>query len=193
MVRWLAHGAAILPLLYLVIAALNSRLGADPQEVLLHELGIYSLWFLLATLSVTPFRILTKKMYLAPYRRMLGLYFFFYVSCHLTVYCWFYLGWSLHGFMDELVKRPYITLGFLGWFLTIPLAITSSRGMQKRLGAHWKKLHSLVYAVSILGLIHFLWQSKADLNRPLIYWFLFISLMLIRFWAKYRQKRRKTP
>ncbi len=189
--RLLAHSLALVPFVYLALSAWQQKLGADPQDVLLHELGIYSLWFLLATLAVTPIRLVFRYQAIIRYRRMLGLYFFFYLSCHLLVYCWFFIGWDFRWLGEEVTERPYITLGLLAWLLAIPLVITSNRAMQIKLGRGWKKLHQLVYVIAILGIIHFIWQSKADLNRPLLYLLILVLLLAIRIWSKYRQNRPK--
>lgn len=189
--RLVAHGLALAPFAVLVISAWREKLGADPQEVLLHELGIYSLWFLLATLAVTPVRVMFRYPIIIRYRRMLGLYFFFYLSCHFLVYCWFFLGWDFRWLAEEVAERPYITLGLLAWLLAIPLAITSNRIMQVKLGRRWKSLHQLVYVIAVLGISHFIWQSKADLNRPLTYLLILLLLLAIRVWSKYRQNSPK--
>ncbi len=191
MIKVAAHILSLLPLGYLIIAALLQELGADPQEVLLHELGIISLWFLLASLAVTPARIILGTPSIVRYRRMLGLYFFFYLSCHLLVYCWFFLGWDFSWLSEEVVERPYITVGFLAWLLAVPLTITSNRYMQKALKHRWLILHRMVYLIAVLGLAHFIWQSKADLNRPLFYSLVFAALMIMRIWSKYRRFLRK--
>lgn len=179
MIRGVLHLLALSPLAYYIYAAVSQSLGADPQEVLLHGFAIWALRFLLLSLAISPARRLLKANYLIRYRRMLGLYFFFYLCLHLLVYLWFFLGWQWASIGEEVVERPYITVGMLAFLLTIPLVVTSTKGMQRRLRQTWSKLHKLVYLIAILSIIHFIWQSKADLNEPLIY--LIILLFLLSF------------
>lgn len=189
MLRLTIHLLALLPFFYYVQAILTRSLGADPQEVLLHGFGIWALRFLLLSLAITPLRKWLKQPWLVQYRRMLGLYFFFYLCCHLVTYLWFFLGWDASLIASEIVKRPYITVGVLAFVMTVPLVVTSTKGMQRRLKRGWSRLHSLVYGIGILSVVHFIWQSKADLNRPLIYTLILALLLTSRIWWKFNQKR----
>jgi sulfoxide reductase heme-binding subunit YedZ len=172
----LAHIAGWLPLGYLVYAANNRLLGADPQEEMLHQLGLWTLIFLLIGLSITPLNRIFKFPILIRYRRMVGLYAFFYLLLHLTVFFVFYLELSINYLWDEIIERPYITVGMLATLMLLPLVATSTKKMQRRLGRNWKKLHQLVYLIAILGITHFIWQSKSDLNEPFLYliWLVFV-------------------
>lgn len=172
----LAHIACWVPLAYLIYAAYNRQLGADPQEEMLHQLGLWTLIYLLIGLSITPLNRIFKWSILVKYRRMLGLYAFLYLLLHLTIFFIFYLELSLSYLWDEIIERPYISVGMLAMLLLIPLVVTSTKSMQRRLGRNWKKLHQLVYPIAILAITHFIWQSKSDLNEPLLYliWLVFL-------------------
>lgn len=189
MIRVCAHLIALLPFLYYLQGAVRQDLGADPQEVLLHAMGIWSLRFLLVTLAVTPLRTIFKWPRLLQYRRMLGLYFAFYLFLHVVIYLWLFLGWEWMMIGQELIKRPYLTVGIVALVLTLPLVVTSTNGARRRLKRRWNQLHKLIYPIGLLALIHFYWQVKADINEPLIYILIFSVLMAYRLWLKYRQSR----
>lgn len=162
----------LLPLALLMARAFSVAglgLGANPIEELLHELGLWGLKFLLLTLCVTPLRRWTGWNWLIGYRRMLGLFAFFYVVLHFTVYAVLDQGLNLSAIIEDVLERPYITLGMAGLLMLVPLALTSTKGMMRRLGKRWQKLHRLVYAVAILGVWHFYWQVKLDVLEPIIY------------------------
>jgi sulfoxide reductase heme-binding subunit YedZ len=164
--------ACLLPLAYLAAAAFGVAglgLGANPVEKLLHELGRWGLKFLLITLSVTPLRRWTGWNWLIGYRRMLGLFAFFYVVLHFVVYAALDQGLDIGAIGEDILKRPYITLGMAGLLMLVPLAVTSTRGMMRRLGKRWQKLHRLVYAIAIVGVWHFYWQVKLDTLAPVVY------------------------
>jgi len=162
----ISHLTCFVPLAWLVYGAFNRLLGADPQEKMLHQLGLWTLIFLLLGLSITPLRQIFGISILIKFRRMLGLYAAFYLALHIAIFFYFYLEADIALLWDEVLERPYITIGMLASVLIIPLVITSTRSMQKRLGRDWKNLHKMVYLVSILAVSHFLWQSKSDLNEP---------------------------
>lgn len=182
---------AALPFLYLLYAILKQPglLGANPAEYLTHQTGAWSLRFILLTLAVTPLRKLSGKVVLIKFRRMLGLYAFFYVSLHLLVYVFIDLGRDWGHLTEDILERPFMTIGFLAWLLLIPLAVTSNRYMMRRLGKRWKKLHRLVYVIGTLACIHYLWLVKKDLQEPLIYTAIFIGLMLFRLPPGFFRKR----
>jgi len=171
-----AHLACWIPLIYLIYAVNNRMLGADPQEEMMNQLGLWTLRFLLIGLSITPLNRIFKFPGLVKYRRMLGLYAFMYLILHISIFFVFFLETNIGYLWDETIERPYITVGMLAALMLLPLVITSTRKMQRRMGRHWKKLHKLVYPIAILGITHFIWQSKSDLNEPLIYliWLTFI-------------------
>ena len=144
-------------------------LGANPVEALIHRLGTWALNFLLITLAVTPLRRLTGHAWLLRFRRMLGLFAFFYICLHFLAYAWVDQRFALGFIIEDIAERPYITLGFSAFLLLIPLAVTSTRGWIRRLGPRWKKLHRLVYVAAILGVWHYYWLVKADVLLPLVY------------------------
>lgn len=164
-----AHLLCLLPFGALLWAAFNGGLGANPVEKLTHETGIWTLRFLLLTLCMTPLRQWSGQAAWIRFRRMLGLHVFFYVSCHFSI--WFIADHSLRfgDMIEDIVKRPYITLGFSAFLLLIPLAISSNQAMIRKLGKRWKSLHQLVYVIVLLGVLHFVWLVKADYLEPSIY------------------------
>jgi sulfoxide reductase heme-binding subunit YedZ len=155
-------------------------LGANPVEELIHRFGIWGLNFLLITLAVTPLRRLTGKNWLLRFRRMFGLFAFFYVLMHFLTYAGLDQRFSLPAILEDIAERPYITVGFTAFLLLIPLAATSTRAMMKRLGRRWQKLHRLVYVIAILGVCHFYWQVKLDTMEPLIYAAILAVLLAFR-------------
>ena len=170
----------LLPLAHLVWDVAHNTLGADPVAQLEHRSGDWALRLLLATLTITPLRRITGWHKAIRFRRMLGLFVFFYASVHLTIYVVVDLGGFWSQLLGEIAKRPYITLGFSAWLLLIPLAITSTKAMMRRLGRRWQQLHRLVYITALLGVLHFLWLVKADHREPAIYLGVLIVLMLWR-------------
>jgi sulfoxide reductase heme-binding subunit YedZ len=160
-------------------------LGADPVKRLIHACGITALNLLLVTLAVTPMRQIPGLRNLIRLRRMLGLFAFFYAVAHFTVYLSMDQVFDLRAVGADILKRPYITIGMLALLLLVPLAITSTNGMMRRLGRRWTTLHRLVYVITALGLWHFWWQVKADIREPLIYVGIFAALMAWRIKAKF--------
>jgi methionine sulfoxide reductase heme-binding subunit len=145
-------------------------LGANPIEALEHGFGDWTLRFLLITLSITPLRKLLRVPSLIKFRRMFGLYAFFYGCLHFTVYLWLDKFFNLHEILIDVAKRKYITVGFTAFVLLIPLALTSTAGWIRRLGGkRWRALHRLIYAAAVAGVIHYLWLVKADIRKPLEY------------------------
>ena len=144
-------------------------LGVNPIEELIHRLGIWGLNFLLITLAVTPLRRLTGKGWLLRFRRMFGLFAFFYVLLHFLTYAGLDQRFDPPVIVEDIVERPFITIGFTAFLLLIPLALTSTNAMIRRLGRRWQKLHRLVYLIAILGVVHFYWQVKLDTLEALIY------------------------
>jgi sulfoxide reductase heme-binding subunit YedZ len=145
------------------------QLTAEPVEYILHYTGIWSLRLLLLTLAMTPLRNITKQVVFLRLRRMIGLFVFFYVSLHLFVYIGLDLGFAFDHLWKDIIKHPYITVGFLAWLLLIPLAVTSNKKMIRKLGKKWKPLHQSIYVIVILACLHFIWLVKKDLQEPLIY------------------------
>ena len=160
-------------------------LGANPVEELLHRLGTWGLNFLLITLAITPLRFITGRNWMIRFRRMLGLFAFFYVLMHFLVYAGLDQRFDLQVILEDIVERPYITLGFTGLLLLVPLALTSTNGMMRRLGRNWQKLHRLVYLIAILGVWHFYWQVKLDTLEALLYALALAALLAYRIWRKH--------
>jgi sulfoxide reductase heme-binding subunit YedZ len=164
--------ASLVPAALLLCGALGwfgLDLGADPVAKLLHSCGKTGLNFLLLTLLITPLRRLSGWNNLVRLRRMLGLFAFFYLVAHFTVYLVLDRQLDYHGVLQDIVKRPYITIGFAALLLLVPLAITSTNRMMRRLGRRWQKLHRLIYLIVILGVWHYWWQVKKDIRQPLLY------------------------
>ena len=164
--------AGLAPLAWMICGALQlfgASLGADPVKKLEHECGKTALNFLLLTLAVTPVRNLTGLPQLLRLRRMLGLFVFFYAVVHFTVYLVLDLELNLAVVGADIVKRPYITVGFTALLLLVPLALTSTNGMMRRLGRRWQSLHRLIYVIAALAVWHFYWQVKRDVREPLLY------------------------
>lgn len=183
--------AALAPALLMLAGALGiggQRLGADPVEDLLLTCGKTALNLLCLTLAVTPVATIARRPQLLRLRRMLGLFAFFYVLLHFAVYL--VLDRSLDATMivKDIAKRPYITIGFAALVLLIPLAVTSTQRMMRRLGRRWQKLHRLIYLIAILAAWHFYWQVKRDVTEPLIYAAILATLLGWRIW--HRQRRR---
>jgi sulfoxide reductase heme-binding subunit YedZ len=177
--------ACLLPLVYWLWLGWQERLGANPIEFITHGSGDWTLRLLLLTLLMTPLKRGFGWGWPLRVRRMLGLFAFFYATLHLFTYLWLdqFFDWGEIG--RDILERPFITLGMTAYVLLLPLALTSTRGMMKRLGRRWKSLHRLVYAVATLGVLHFWWLVKADVREPLFYAALLVILLLARlYWAR---------
>jgi sulfoxide reductase heme-binding subunit YedZ len=176
----LLHLLCLLPFAGLLWAAFNGGLGANPVEKLTHETGAWTLRLLLLTLSLSPLRQWTGQAAWIRFRRITGLYTFFYLSCHFLI--WFVADHSLDpgAMIEDIVERPYITLGFSAFLLMIPLAATSNQFMIRKLGRKWKSLHQLVYLVILLAVLHFIWLVKADYLEPGIYAIIAVILLAHR-------------
>jgi sulfoxide reductase heme-binding subunit YedZ len=164
-------------------------LGANPIEELIHRLGKWGLNFLLITLAVTPLRKWTGLNWLLRFRRMLGLFAFFYVLLHFLTYAGLDQRFDIQVIVEDIVERPYITIGASALLLLLPLAVTSTNGMMRRLGRRWQKLHRLVYVIAGLGVWHFYWQVKKDILEPSIYIFILAVLLGYRLLSRWRTKR----
>jgi sulfoxide reductase heme-binding subunit YedZ len=162
--------ACLIPLLRLGWLALHHGLGANPIEYITRSTGWWVLSFLLLTLLVTPLRRLSGWNWLLRLRRMLGLYAFFYASLHFSIYIWLDQFFDWQGIVKDIGKRPFITVGFAAFLCLIPLAATSTNAMVRKLGSkRWQALHRLIYAIAILGVVHFWWLVKKDIREPLIF------------------------
>lgn len=166
----------------------HDQLGANPFEALTRESGEWTLRFLLVTLLMTPLRGILHQSWPLQLRRMLGLYSFFYACLHLLTYLWFDQFFDWQEISKDILKRPFITVGITAWILLLPLAVTSTNGMMRRLGRRWKRLHRSIYLIASLGVLHFLLMVKADLREPLIYTGILLILLGYRV-TKWWQKR----
>ncbi len=184
--------ACTLPFLFLAARAFGlGSLGANPVQEVLHTLGKTGLNLLLITLTVTPARRLTGMNWLVALRRSLGLAAFFYVLLHATTYAALDLGFAWSTLLEDVTRRPYITVGFAALLLMIPLAVTSTNAMQRRLGRRWLTLHRATYVIAVLGVTHYFWQVKVTTLEPLVYTFILVVLLgyRARGWLAKRERR----
>ena len=183
----------LLPLAWLVFGAINDQLGANPAEALIRSLGDWTLRFLCLTLAVTPLRIRTRTPQLARYRRMLGLFTFFYACLHLLAYGWLDMGLDMADIGRDILKRPFILVGFACWLLLLPLAATSfNRAVRWLGGRQWQALHRLVYVIAPLALLHFFWMKsgKNDFAEVAVYALVIATLLLERLVRYFKPKSR---
>ena len=175
----------LIPLLRLVWLGFNDDLSANPVEFIERSTGYWALFILIATLSLTPIRLLTGRVWQLQLRRMLGLYMFFYASLHLTIYLWLDYSFIWPDIIKDIIKHPYVLVGSTAFILSIPLAVTSNNLMIKKLRERWKPLHRAVYVIAILGVVHFLWLVKKDLREPLLFITVLSVLLGIRVYFSY--------
>lgn len=187
-IRWVAKPVVfvlcLVPLAWLVWDGVTNNLGANPVETVRRFTGDWTLRLLLIALTVTPLRRLTGWYVVIRLRRMLGLFAFFYACLHFVSYIWLDQFFMWDAIIEDIVDRPYITVGVASFLLLIPLAVTSTNGMVRRLGGRrWQRLHQLVYVIAVLGVIHFLWLVKSDISEPVIYGAILALLLGFRlFW-----------
>ena len=177
--------ACMMPFVVMAMAVFGVAgltLGANPVEELIDRNGQWGLRFLLITLAVTPLRRITGVHWLVRFRRMLGLFAFFYLTLHFVSYAVIDQRLAVGPILEDIMERPFITLGMLGLLLLIPLAVTSTNAMMRRLGRRWQSLHRLVYLIAILGVWHYWWQVKQDIREPLIYASVLAVLLGYRIW-----------
>jgi sulfoxide reductase heme-binding subunit YedZ len=184
--------ACAAPAAWLAATAAFGDLGANPIETVTHVTGEWALRLLLATLAVTPLRRLTGWQRVASQRRTLGLFAFGYATAHFLTWSVLDNGLDLPGIVEDIAERPFVTVGFAAFVLTIPLALTSTRASIKRLGKRWSTLHRLVYVAAALGVLHFFWLVKKDLTPPLIYAAVLAVLLGLRLWFRYSKSRSST-
>lgn len=190
---WLA---CLAPLAFLIYDGFTDNLTANPVEKITNTTGIWTLRLVVATIAITPLRWLTGINQLINYRRLVGLFAFFYASTHFTIYVvtTFFIGGFSHfdasGFWDDLVKRPYITAGFTAFVLMIPLAITSTTGWIRRMGGRkWNLLHRLVYITALAAVLHYFWKVKLDTTFPVYYGIGVAILLGFRAWRHFAKRR----
>ncbi len=187
--------ACLLPFAIVVGDAFNvtGSLGANPVEEILDRFGNWGLRFIVITLAVTPLRRLTGWNWLARFRRMLGLFTFFYVFLHFLTWLVLDQGILMSAILEDIVKRPFITIGFLALVLLFALAVNSTNGIRRRMGRRWQQLHYAVYPIAVLGFWHYWWQVKKDIAEPLIYAAIVAVLLLARVISVRRRSRKPRP
>jgi sulfoxide reductase heme-binding subunit YedZ len=199
-IRWLVPAkvavfiAMLFPLARLVVLGMTGGLGANPIEFITRSTGLWTLVYLCITLAITPVRRMTGITALARFRRMIGLYAFFFAVLHFTTYIWFDKWFDVAAMLKDIGKRPFITVGFAAFVLLIPLAVTSPKAMVRKLGRRWQVLHRAIYVIAALAILHFWWMKagKHDLILPKIYGAIVIALLGWRLivWARDRAVRR---
>mgnify|MGYP000193048551 CR=1 FL=1 len=185
---WIKAGIFLLclvPFTRLVYGGYANSLGANPIEAITRSTGWWTLFLLMASLSVTPLRKLSGANWLLRLRRMLGLYAFFYACVHFITFIWFDHWFDVGEIIKDVIKRPFVTIGFAAFLLLWPLALTSTNAMVRRLGRNWQRLHRLIYVVAILGVVHFWWLVKRDLTEPMIFAAVLAALLGVRiYWRR---------
>jgi methionine sulfoxide reductase heme-binding subunit len=188
--KWALILIGLLPLARLVVGFLMNSLGANPIEFITRSTGTWTLVGLALTLSITPLRTLLNWPWLVRLRRTAGLLAFFYASMHFTTYIWFDRFFDLGDILKDIIKRPFITVGFAAFVLLIPLAVTSNNAIIKKLGAKlWQRIHYAVYLIAVLAVIHYWWLVKKDLTQPIIYAVVFALLLGLRVFWKWHKVR----
>ncbi len=189
----LIHSAALAPMAWLALEAISGRLSVNPIQDATLRTGKAGLILLVLSLAASPaYRLLAwRELLLA--RKWLGRYAFFYIAVHLTIFAWidYGLNWAL--LQEAVLEKPYALVGLLAFLLLLPLALTSTRGWQRRLGPRWKALHRLVYPASLLAVVHYLWQVKGDIRQPLVFGALVVILLLARLPRSKEALRRLRP
>ena len=175
-----------IPFLFIVYKIYFNKLGPEPVKEITHFAGEWTLIFICLTLSMTPLKRLTNLTMWVSFRRMLGLFVFFYASLHLLTYIGIDYRFNWQPILDDVFKKKYIFIGFSAWLLLIPLAITSSQKMIKLLKNNWKRLHRLIYIIAIFGSLHYIWLSKTIFFKPLVYLVIILVLLALRIKIKKR-------
>ncbi|WP_432471122.1 sulfite oxidase heme-binding subunit YedZ [Amphritea sp. HPY] len=185
MIRWWTFFLLpLLPLLLIIRSGFDNDLGADPAKYIVDYMGTWALNMLWITLAVTPLRHLFGWVWIIKFRRMMGLYALFYVVLHILSFATFLVGWRIDILLRELTERPYIIAGFSAFLLLLPLGITSTKKMMRRLGARWKMIHQLIYPVSLLVMLHFFWQIRASFYEQLLYALILAWMLGYRLYLK---------
>jgi methionine sulfoxide reductase heme-binding subunit len=193
LIKTLLFIAALAPFARLTLFAFTDRLGANPIEFITRNTGDWTLYFLCITLAVTPLRRLSKWNWLIKLRRMLGLFAFFYACLHFTTFLWFDHFFDLTEMLKDVVKRPFITVGFITFLLLVPLAVTSTNGMVRRLGGkRWQWLHRAIYLIAPLGILHYWWMKagKNDFSQPILFGLIVAALLGMRIYWHLSQSRK---
>jgi sulfoxide reductase heme-binding subunit YedZ len=187
-VRAAVFAAALVPVARLVVAFFTDDLTANPIEYITNETGFTALVILILTLGVTPLRRLSGWNDVIKLRRMLGLFAFFYATLHLLTWIVLDKFFDVPFMLEDIVERPFITIGMATWLLLLPLAVTSTQGMIRRLGKRWQRLHRLAYVAAVTGVIHFWWKVKADTREPQFWASVLTALLLFRVWWMWRKR-----
>lgn len=186
-IKTLVFIICLIPLARLVWLGVTDNLSANPIEFIERSTGFWALFILLATLTLTPIRLLTGRAWQIQLRRMLGLFMFFYVCSHIITYVWLDFAFDWAAITKDIAKHPRILVGFSAFVLSVPLAFTSTNAMMKRLGGRWKQLHQSVYLIAVLAIVHFWWLVKKDIREPLLYACILMVLFGIRIYYKFHK------
>jgi methionine sulfoxide reductase heme-binding subunit len=178
----------LIPLIRLIWLGVQDNLSANPIEFVERSTGYWALLILMVTLALTPLRLMSGVAWPIQLRRMLGLFMFFYVCVHILAYLWLDYSFMWSEISKDIIKHPYVLVGFSAFVLTIPLAITSNNAMMRKLKSNWKKLHQLVYLIAVLGVIHFWWLVKKDIREPLLFASILLVLLGIRMYYRISKK-----
>ena len=178
----------LIPLIRLIWLGVQDNLSANPIEFVERSTGYWALLILMVTLALTPLRLMSGVAWPIQLRRMLGLFMFFYACVHILAYLWLDYSFMWSEISKDIIKHPYVLVGFSAFVLTIPLAITSNNAMMRKLKSNWKKLHQLVYLIAVLGVIHFWWLVKKDIREPLLFASILLVLLGIRMYYKISKK-----
>lgn len=188
---WIKAGVfalCLVPFGRLVYGAFANSLGANPIETITRSTGWWTLFLLTVTLAVTPLRKVSGAHWLLKLRRMLGLFAFFYACAHFITFIWFDHWFDVAAILKDVVKRPFVTIGFAAFLLLVPLALTSNNTTVRKLGRNWQRLHRLVYAIAVLGVAHYWWLVKRDLTEPVIFAAVVAGLLGLRlYWRSKKQ------
>lgn len=185
--KWIKAGLfalGLLPLIRLIWLGIGDHLTANPIEFIERSTGTWALTILLITLSMTPIRLLTGVAWQIQFRRMMGLFMYFYACLHFLTYMWLDQSFDWMAIVKDIAKHPYVLVGFSAFVLVTPLAVTSNRVMMLKLGERWKTLHQLVYLIAVLGVVHFWWLVKKDIREPLLYALALALLLGVRIYMK---------
>lgn len=178
--RWVVFLLSLTPFLTLLTGAIRNTLGPDPADVLVIETGLWALRFLLLSLAITPLRGISGWTWVVPYRRTFGLFALYYACWHLVAYLLFFLQLRWSELFEDILERPYVTVGFTALVILIALGATSTKSMIRRLGRRWKRLHRLVYLANVLALIHLTWILRTDLTEAVFYGSILLPLLAYR-------------
>ncbi|MGA8006012.1 MAG: protein-methionine-sulfoxide reductase heme-binding subunit MsrQ [Burkholderiales bacterium] len=193
-IKTVLFALCFVPFAHLVWGVAYDTLGANPVEAVTHSTGWWTLFLLCATLGVTPLRRATGANWLLKLRRMLGLFAFFYVVLHFLTYVWLDQWFDVAAIAKDVLKRPYITIGFTAFLLLIPLAATSTDAMQRRLGRNWQRVHRFIYLIAAFGVLHFWWLVKRDVTEPALFALALAGLLGVRlYWFVRRRARAMRP